>query len=238
MRFFRLFFAITVFLIFGNDASDRDRPALLTQALLKHVGRKNHDVDVTKVADLIAQGADVNAISIEAGNPVLHLAIQKRSLGAVKALLAAGAEVELPNKYGTKSLNIAASRDVVEAVPWLMVADERLDRETTRCGSLPLHDAAGGGGIETIRLILSLSSATGVDINAKTRDSHSPLQIALVNTQSVTIEQLLLDPRLELGHELDESNIRKLSFDHSRIGDGSMKKQLRFARSILGRKKP
>lgn len=234
MQFYGLIFIFTVFLNLNCAAVDNvSSRRKATKNLLEEVNRKDHPIDVARVDELIAQGADPNAMSSEGGNPVLHTAIFKASKGAVEHLLAAGADPSVQNMYGTKSLNIAGARDAVEVVPCLMAADERLDQVTDVMGSLPLH----GAGREMAELLLCLPPMAGLDVNAKTEYGHTPLHVALANHRSITFGHLLLDPRLKLEGELDESKIQGLNFSHLGVGDESMKRQLRVARSILGRPK-
>ena len=55
---------------------------------------------------LIEAGADPNAKN-DAGNPALHAAAYRGAVGAIRALLAAGALRNAPNVYGATALDIA-----------------------------------------------------------------------------------------------------------------------------------
>lgn len=91
-------------LIYGKAASKRDRYG--RTALHYAAGP---DLNVARVARLIAAGADVDLADKHGFTP-LHFAAQGNAAEAVRLLLAAGAVVDLPDEFGDTPLWRAVSK--------------------------------------------------------------------------------------------------------------------------------
>jgi ankyrin repeat protein len=65
------------------------------------------DGDVDRVIELIAQGADVNAVDQAGGHTALHFAAQGQHTETARALLSAGAEVDARDRFGKTPLSMA-----------------------------------------------------------------------------------------------------------------------------------
>ncbi len=80
----------------------------------------------------------------EHGRLPLNVAVQKRNLDAVQALLAAGADPAQPDGAGSTALHLAAAGGALELCRILHQAGGRVDA-ADRAGNGPLHLAVAGG---------------------------------------------------------------------------------------------
>ena len=114
--------------------------------------------DVRAVSELLKRGVEAGTVDRE-GNSLLILAIKEGSVGSLKAVLAARANVNSRNALGETALMMAALRGDLEVVRQLLVHGA----EVNPAGDwTPLIYAAVKGSVEISRLLL----AYGAQINA------------------------------------------------------------------------
>jgi outer membrane protein assembly factor BamB len=85
----------------------------------------------------------------------LHTAARLGELGRVKALVAAGAEVDPANRYGSTPLALAAANGRLEVVRYLLSAGADPDTIDHFYGVRPLEWALQGGHREVVHLLLT-----------------------------------------------------------------------------------
>jgi cytohesin len=88
----------------------------------------------------ISSGADVNAVLPGGNSTLLHLASKDGSEESVRALIAAGADINHPDEKGATALLFAAQEGCEAAVRALIAAGAEVDK-ATRGGQTPLFAA-------------------------------------------------------------------------------------------------
>ncbi|MDA7615578.1 ankyrin repeat domain-containing protein [Akkermansiaceae bacterium] len=84
-----------------------------------------------EVRQLIAAGADVNAVG-ESGETPLHPAVDKGHVEVVRVLLSSGANTEIRNKFGDRPIDFLVQYDETEETKALLI----------KAGSAPQQPAA------------------------------------------------------------------------------------------------
>jgi ankyrin repeat protein len=167
---------------YGEDAAQRARAVATVKVLLAHgadVNARLHQEKPTVRA--------LNELQFEGATP-LALAAEVNNLGAIKALVAGGADANIPTTMGTTPLMLAAGAgtDVQRA---RSIEERGLAVETARYllehgadvnavgefGWTPLHAAAYQGLTDVIELLVS----KGAKLEAKDKLGQTPLSIAL-----------------------------------------------------------
>lgn len=107
----------------------------------------------------------------------LWLAAQEGDIDAIRAALAAGADIEgidfTQHRNGRRALNYAALNNQAEAIKVLLEAGANIQSQN-RSRFTPLHHAAEAGAIDAIKVLL----AHGADKRAKMYMGGTPQQIA------------------------------------------------------------
>ncbi|MEU7000499.1 ankyrin repeat domain-containing protein [Nonomuraea sp. NPDC046570] len=144
--------------------------------------------DLETVSDLLAGGADPNAISTgeDEGLPLCAAAAWDR-VGVVGALLAAGADVNGRESGGWHALLWAAANGHAETAEALIEAGAQVDTPNDD-GDTPLTLATRRGALGVVRVLLE----AGADARKYDGDGDTPLDIA-VDWVGVHLESALLD---------------------------------------------
>ncbi|MGD8961897.1 MAG: ankyrin repeat domain-containing protein [Desulfobacterales bacterium] len=113
-------------------------------------------------------------------------AIKRDDFITVKALIAAGVDVNAKNKSGETPLHIAAVRGYQEITSVLIDKGANVNaidgRELT-----PLHAAAWGGHKETVALLI----ANGAEVDARGDDGVTPMLVSTLSGRNDTMELLI-----------------------------------------------
>jgi uncharacterized protein len=113
------------------------------------------------VRALLQQRVDLNAAGPD-GTTALHWAVHRDSLDVVSLMIAAGASVETPNRYGVTPLALAClngNAGIVQALLKAGASPNTLSAD----GETALMTAARTGNAEAVKLLI----AHGADLNAK-----------------------------------------------------------------------
>ena len=161
----------------GGKTGEELPPATLFEAVYRD--------DLEGMKDLLAEGADVNAMDKD-GNTPLHIVTHSGHKEMIKLLISNGAHVNAKDEGGWTPLHFAASGGHKE-IAELMLANGADVNAKDFSDYTPLHRAAGGGHNEMIKLLIS----NGADVNAKGRFG-TPIHNA-VSSGYKEIVQLLVD---------------------------------------------
>ena len=130
----------------------------------------------------------------------LFVAASRGNLACVEALIALGADLELPMRRPSLTpLHVASHKGHAACVRALLRAGADVDSEDTE-SSTPLMDAAESGSVETCLALIS----AGADVNHVNDFDVPPFSIALGNGH-----RRLLPVLLEAGAAIDARDIRR-----------------------------
>lgn len=133
---------------------------------------------------LLDAGADPDVSLFEGSWSVLHIAVNKDHIKAVKALIEKGANLLVINDVGLTPLHYARSPEVVRAL-----IDAGAFVETKgRCDETPLHFAATCGRSEAVKALVGANA----DTHAKDNNGSTPLHKAARDAR-LDVIKLLLD---------------------------------------------
>lgn len=113
-------------------------------------------------------------------------AVKRSDAAGVRALLAKGADVRVPEADGTTALHWAAQRGDVDVVRALLAAGAPVDART-RHGVVPIALAALGGDAAVVGALIR----AGADVNAATPEGETPLMAAARVGRVETLRALL-----------------------------------------------
>ncbi len=142
--------------------------------------------DTKAVQSMIAAGMDPNVLGPDITNGTTALQAALGHIETMKVLIAAGADVNATNKYGSTSLIWAAHFGQTEAAQVLLASGADVNLKNQR-GITPLMDAAIMGHPEIVELLL----AKGADVNATLKDGWTALMLA-AGAGYTQVVQLLL----------------------------------------------
>jgi ankyrin repeat protein len=114
-------------------------------------------------------------------------AVKENHIITVKALLAAGADVNTRDKLEESLLHMAAVRGYKEMSSMLIAEGAKVNARDKR-GLTPLHAAAWGGYEEILTLLIN----KGADINSRSADGMTPLHVAALAGHTKIIDHLIL----------------------------------------------
>ena len=131
---------------------------------------------------LIEAGADVNTrrsdkttVNPEQGQTALSWAMTQPQMQIVDALIAAGADVDCPNTYGSTPLHTAITYDNTAYVDKLLAAGVDFSHPRYEQRRPLSHAIKNGGDMAMIRHLLAL----GDDVNARFQIGYTPLILAV-----------------------------------------------------------
>jgi ankyrin repeat protein len=127
---------------------------------------------------------DFNAIN--ANTYPLHEAARAGNIEAIRALIAAGADVNTQRQDGDTPLHEAAFNGHTEVVQALIALNANIHAINQYHGT-PLHEAVSEGHSEIARALI----AVGAHIDAADKNGETPLHYAAVNNQLKTVQTLL-----------------------------------------------
>lgn len=144
--------------------------------------------DVAKVAALLDEGVDPNEGEGDDGTTALTVAAFLGHVGVVRLLLDRGADVDRPNKHGSRPLAAAARNAKAQVITMLLRAGASLTAEGA--GATTAFMEATSGSPHAVRAFL----AHGVDVNAVSSKGYTALQCAAINsTHGLEVIRLLLE---------------------------------------------
>ena len=163
-----------------------------------HVAAKKGYKTVARL--LVHYGADVNAPGyigwFTSGKMIpfggltpLHDVIRRGSLPLAEALLAAGADTDAPDDYGSTSLHVAARHGRESMVSALLAAGADINAASA-FGSRPLHEAAFVGRPSLVNLLLN----HGANVQVTNARGQSPIDLA--QAKGNTLAALILSSSL------------------------------------------
>lgn len=143
------------------------------------------------VADLISQGADLNAQDLSGRTPV-SLAAETGAVGCLRVLLGAGGSPDVGDVKGDSAVSYAASTGMDECLQLLLDAGGDRDK-VGDAGRSALMRAVLGGHQRCVRTLVS--RAGSCDVNAADDDGVTPLAaaVALDHDDALPIVVVLLD---------------------------------------------
>ncbi|XP_034967690.2 ankyrin repeat and SOCS box protein 5 isoform X1 [Zootoca vivipara] len=136
------------------------------------------------VKTLIAQGYNVNALTIDQVTP-LHEACLGDHVGCARILLEAGANVNATTIDGVTPLFNACSRGSASCVELLLEYGAKAQWET--CLPSPTHEAASRGHSDCLELLIS----QGIDVDQDIPHLGTPLYVACISQQKQCVHKLL-----------------------------------------------
>jgi ankyrin repeat protein/ribosomal protein L40E len=164
----------------------RESSANLEEELLKAA----REGDVEKVKDLLARGADPNAIRL--GTTPLHIAAGHGRFDIVKILVENGANVNVKDLMGFTPLHSAILGNHLAIVKFLIENGADVNAKVENCLTkwnwcTSLHLAAFAGDPNIIRFLID----RGADLNAKDGAGLTPLHIAARYGHPSVVELLI-----------------------------------------------
>lgn len=151
-------------------------PAPLADALEKK--------DLAFARSLISD-SNVNATQVD-GMTALHWAVYHDDLPTAKLLLAAGAKVNVENRYGVRPLSLACTNGNATMVDLLLAAGADANAPL-RGGETPLMTAARTGKLTPVKALL----ARGAAVDAKLAQGQTALMWAAADGHTAVVEALL-----------------------------------------------
>ena len=134
----------------------------------------------------VGRGARIDAQDNKYGATPLHWAAEHGTMGAVRALIDAGAYIDAKDDRGRRPLHRAAAHGTADAVQSLINAGAAVDARTYQ-NRTPLHAAAHFGKPEAARLLIN----AGADIEARTRVGSTPLHEATEDGTAESVRALV-----------------------------------------------
>jgi ankyrin repeat protein len=155
--------------------------------IVKELLARGANVDIALTANLPGRsGMDSGDTTLSVGTTPLMRAARAGDAAVMRLLLAKGADPKLATKDGNTALMFAAGvgyrdknttgseSDALEALKVSLEAGLDLARANTR-GETALHGAATRGADTIVQFLVE----RGADLNAKTKQGHTPLDIAM-----------------------------------------------------------
>ncbi|MFB8281113.1 ankyrin repeat domain-containing protein [Nocardia colli] len=164
------------------------------------IARREH----SRVCQLLTGGADSDAVGAD-GISLLEWAIVNSSIGSVRALIDAGADLAHADEAGDAALHYAAIADDHRCLGLLLAQDLDVDVPNPRTGHTPLMDAVLYRRHPQVSMLL----AAGADPDAVDRAGDTPLHMA----GEIDDYESVLD-LLEAGADPRRKNRQGATFQH------------------------
>ena len=142
--------------------------------------------DLEAVRQLLAAGADVNAIDKETDTTALAKAVSNGNREMVQALLWAGADVNTRNSFGLTALMNLSDRTSAQIV-WDLVATGARVNLKDEMGNFALLMAAAQDNGDAVQALL----AAGAKINARNNEGQTALMLAATLGMSNSVKLLI-----------------------------------------------
>ena len=139
--------------------------------------------DFDTVKRLIKEGVDLNTKD-DSGNTPLHWA---SSVSMAELLLKNGADIHSRNNMGGTPLHTASSWGRSNIVSFFIAQGADIHAKDEFGGDMPIHYAAKGGDIATIRVLIK----AGSNINEKNNSGSTPIFNAIANNSVEAVEFLI-----------------------------------------------
>lgn len=148
-----------------------------------------------QLCQLLAAGADVNEVVLEAGwddtkwdFTALHIAAESKDVPVAGQLLAAGANVNAADGWRCTPLHSAARQGDVSMAGLLLAAGADVNKVSGWEDATPLHIAAGRGDLAMVNKLL----AAGADVHAWSSYLGTPLSFAVREAADTSVLRALL----------------------------------------------
>jgi ankyrin repeat protein len=129
-----------------------------------------------RLRDLIADDPSLANIYSPDGFTPLGFAVFFSQPAIVKALLDAGADVNLPSRETMKVTPLASAVAAKQTdIARVLIANGANVNARAASGHIPLHEASANGNLELVKLLID----SGANVNAKTDDGKTPLDFAI-----------------------------------------------------------
>jgi ankyrin repeat protein len=139
-----------------------------------------------KVQEALKEGASIEASEPTSDRTALHFAAEAGNVEVVKALLAAKANPNAPDRTGRSPLTLAAEKKHGEVLKMLIAAGGNVELKD-QLGGTPIVWAAGLGNTETVGILLN----AGANPNVVDRQGMTPLIWAATIGRHETVEMLI-----------------------------------------------
>ena len=129
-----------------------------------------------RLRDLIADDPSLANIYSPDGFTPLGFAVFFSQPEIVKALLDAGADVNLPSRESMKVTPLASAAAAKQTeIARVLIANGANVNARAAGGHVPLHEASANDNLDLVKLLID----SGADVNAKTDDGKTPLDLAI-----------------------------------------------------------
>jgi hypothetical protein len=144
------------------------------------------DDDVAQVRDLLARGADINALDKGMDSTALGGAVSRGNPELVQVLINAGADPNVKNGSEQTALMRLNERSSVEIVRALLDAGAKVNHKDED-GDTALHEAAALEKTEILQALLD----SGAKVNARNKEGKTALMVAAEDGQLENVRALL-----------------------------------------------
>lgn len=141
---------------------------------------------VSEISRLVALGVNVNSRIDKNGKTALHYAAYKGQFSSVRALVEAGADLDVTDENGVTPLHRAAIEGHSDIVRILLEALCSTDKKDEN-GNTALHEAAWNGYSKCVELLVKARC----NVNLHNRTGYTSLHLAAQNCHCNTVEALL-----------------------------------------------
>ncbi len=150
---------------------------------LLHIATKNTNIEVFQYL-IEKKLLDINRQNLKRETP-LHAAIYYNRPDALKALIEAGADQTIQNKYGYTPLHFAIAYNKPDAIKALIEA--KADLNIQKNGYTPLHSAIMHNKPDALKALIEARA----DQTIQDKDGYPPLHFAILNGKPDAIKALI-----------------------------------------------